>query len=118
MSTGNRPIPRHHRESKITTGGTINLHANNNVINPEMMEELLSSRKDEGVLEDADAETERAAVDVQAEAMRPLSQPSAKKGELHVQIGMERHIASAVGKKATGKTCAPSCLSSNSHSSK
>ena len=72
-----------------------------------MMEELPSSRKDEGILEDADAATEGDAVEVQVEAMRPLSQPSAKKGLLHVPIVMERHIASTVRKKATGKICAP-----------
>ena len=83
-----------------------------------MMEELPSSREDKGVLEDADAATERAAVEVQAESTQPLSQTSVKKGALHIPIGMERHIASTVGKKATGQTCAPSCLRSNSHSFK
>ena len=98
--------------------GTTNLHANNNVNIPDMMGELPSSREDEGILEDTDAATEAAAVGVQAEETQPLSQPSAKKGELQVPIGMEEHIASTVVKKATGRTWAPSCLRSNSHSSK
>ena len=83
-----------------------------------MMGELPSSRKDKGILEDADAATEGAAVEVQSEAMQPLSQPLSKKGVLHIPIVMERHIASTVGKKATGKKCSPSCLRSNIHSSK
>ena len=83
-----------------------------------MMEELPSSREDEGILEDADATTEGAVVEVQAGATRLLSQPSAKKGAFQVPIAMEKLIASTVGKKATGKTCAPSYLKSNSHSSK
>ena len=72
------------------------------------MEELPLSREYEGILEDADATTEGGAVEVQAGATRPLSQPSAKKGALHVPIAMEKLIASTVGKKATGQTCAPS----------
>ena len=83
-----------------------------------MMEELSSSREDEGILEDADATTEGAAVEVQAGAAQPLSRPSAKKGALHVPIAMERLVASTVGKKATGQTCAPSYFKNNSHSSK
>ena len=73
-----------------------------------MMKELPSSREDEGVMENADAATEGAAVEVQEEATRPLSHPIVKKGEFHVPIGMERHITSTVGGKATGRTCAPS----------
>ena len=83
-----------------------------------MMEEFPSSREDEGILEDADATTEGGAVEVQAGATPPLSQPSAKKGALYVSIAMQRLIAFTVGKKATGQTCAPSYLKSNSHSSK
>ena len=82
------------------------------------MEELPSSIEDEGILEDADATPEGAAVEVQARATRPLSQPSAKKGELHVPIAMEKLIYYTVEKKATGKTCAPFYLKSNSHISK
>ena len=83
-----------------------------------MMEEFPSSREDEGILEDADATTEGAAVEVQAGATRPLSQPSAKKEALHVPITMEKLIASTVEKKVTRQTCAPFYLKSNSHSSK
>ena len=50
--------------------------------------------------------TEWAAVEVQTEATQPLSQTSAKKGALHVPITMEKLIASTLGKKATGQTCA------------
>ena len=89
-----------------------------NVIESEMMEEFPSSREDEGILEDADAAAEGAAVEVQAGATRPLSQPSTKKGVLHVPIAMERLISSTVGNRATGETCAPSYLKSNIHSSK
>ena len=70
------------------------------------MEELPSSRKYEGILEDTDATTEGAAVEVQAGSTRPLSQPSEKKGVLHVPIAMERLIVSSVGKKSIGQTCA------------
>ena len=87
--------------------GTINLHVKNNVINPEMMEELPSSREDEGILEDVDTTTEGGAVEVQAEATRPLSQPSSKKRALHVPIAMEKLIASTVEKEATGQTYVP-----------
>ena len=45
-----------------------------------MMEELPSSREDEGILEDADATAEGSAVEAQEGATRPLSQLSAKKG--------------------------------------
>ena len=45
-----------------------------------MMEELPLYREDEGILEDSDATAQGAAVEVQAEATQPLSQPSAKKG--------------------------------------
>ena len=82
------------------------------------MKELPSSREDEGILEDADATAEGAAVEVQARATRPLSQPSAKKGALHVPIAMEKLIASTVENKATGQTCVPFYLKNNSHSSK
>ena len=44
-----------------------------NVIESEMMEELPSSREDEGILEDVDATTKWAAVEVQTEATKPLS---------------------------------------------
>ena len=44
------------------------------------MEEFSSSREDEGILEDMDAKTEGSAVEVQAGATRPLSDPSTKKG--------------------------------------
>ena len=83
-----------------------------------MMEELPSSREDKGILEDVDATTEGDAVEVQAGATRPLSQPSAKKGALYVPISMEKLIASTVEKKANGQTCAPFYLKSNSHSSR
>ena len=83
-----------------------------------MMEELPSSREDEGILEDADATTEGAAVEVQAGAMLSLPQPSVKKGALHVTIAMEKLIASTVEKKAAGQTCAPFYLNNKSHSSK
>ena len=83
-----------------------------------MMEELLSSREDEGILEDGEATTEGSAVEVQAGATRPLSQPSAKKGAFHDTIAMEKLIASTVVNKYTGKTCAPSYFKSNSRSSK
>ena len=78
-----------------------------------MMEELPSSREDKGIMEDVDAATEGAAVEVQAGATRPLSQTSVKKGALHVPNAMERLIASTVEKKSTGKTCDPSYLKSN-----
>ena len=83
-----------------------------------MMEELPTSREDEGILEDADLTTEGYAVEVQEGATRPLSRPSAKKGALHVPIVMEKLIASTVEKRATGKTCAPFYLKNNSNSSK
>ena len=73
-----------------------------------MVGELPSSREDKGILEDVDATTEEAAVELQAGATQPLYQPSAKQGVLHIPIAMERLIASNVGKKATGQTCAPS----------
>ena len=72
------------------------------------MEELPSSREDKGILDDAEARTEGAAMEVQAGATRPLSQQSVKKGALHVLIAMDKLIASTVGKKVTGQTCAPS----------
>ena len=84
--------------------GPINLHANNNVINPDMMEDLPSSKEEEGIMEDADATTEVSAVEVQAGENRTLYQPSAKKGALHVPIAMEKLIASTMEKKATGQT--------------
>ena len=65
------------------------------------------SREDEGILEDADATTEGASVEVRAGATRQLSQPSANKGVLRVPIEMEKLIASTMEKKATGQTCAP-----------
>ena len=83
-----------------------------------MMEELPSSREDEGILEGADATTEGAAVEVQAGATLPLSQPSSKKGALYVPITIEKLIASTVQKKATGQTCASFYLNNNSHRSK
>ena len=83
-----------------------------------MMEELPSSREDEVILENVDATTEGAAVEVQTEATQMLSQPSAKKGALHVPIAMEKLIASTVDNKATGKTYFPFYLNNNSHSSK
>ena len=66
------------------------------------MEELPSSREDEGILEDVDATTEGSEVEIQSEATRPLSQPSAKKGALPVPIAMEKLIASTVEKKPSG----------------
>ena len=83
-----------------------------------MMEELPSSREDEGILDDADATTDGDAVEVQAGATRPLSRPSAKKGALHVPIAMDKLIASTVEKNVTGKTCSPFYLKNNSNSSK
>ena len=83
-----------------------------------MVEELPSSREDEGIQENADATLEGAAVEVQTEAMQLLSQPSEKKGALHVPIAMEKLIASTVEKKATGETYVPFYLKNNSHSSK
>ena len=83
-----------------------------------MMEELPSSREDEGILEDADATTEGDAVEVQEGATRPLSHPLAKKGALHVPIAMDKLIASTVEKKSTGKMYVPFYLKNNSHSSK
>ena len=71
-----------------------------------------------GILEDADATIEGAAVEVQAGATRPLSQPSAKKGALHVTIAMERLIDSTWVIRPMGKHVPPSYLKSNSHSSK
>ena len=62
--------------------------------------------------------TEGGAVEVQVEATLPLSQPSAKKGALHVSIAMEKPIAYTVYKKATGQTYVPFYLKKNSHSSK
>ena len=61
-----------------------------------MMEELPSSRGDEGILEDVEATTEGDALEVQTEATQSLSQTSAKKGALHVPIAMEKLISSAV----------------------
>ena len=80
-----------------------------------MMEELPSSREDEGILEDVDATTEVGAVEVQTEATQPLSHPSAKKGALHVPTAMEKLIAPTVDKKATGGKFAPFYLNNNSH---
>ena len=82
-----------------------------------MMEELPSSRDNQEILEEADATAEGGAVEVHAGAMRPLSQPSEKKGALHVPIETEKISASTVEKKDTGQTCAPSYLKSNSHRS-
>ena len=82
------------------------------------MEELPSSREDEGILEYMDVMTEWAAVEVQIEATQPLSHPSVKKVALHVPIAMEKLIASTVEKKATGQTYVPFYLNNNSHSSK
>ena len=82
------------------------------------MEELTSSREDDGILEDVEATTEGAAVEVQAEATQLLSQPSAKKGALHVPTAMGKLIASIVEKKANGQTYVPFYLKNNSHSSK
>ena len=61
-------------------------------------------------MEDAEATTEGFAVEIQAGATGPLSQPSVKKGALHVTIAMEKLIASTVEKKAPGKMCAPLLL--------
>ena len=83
-----------------------------------MMEELPSSREDEGIQENADATIEGAAVEVHVGIMRLLSQPSAKKGVFHFPIAMDKLIASIVENRATGKTCAPFYLKNNSHSSK
>ena len=83
-----------------------------------MMEELPSSREDEGILEDVDATTEGAEVEIQSEATRPLYQPSVKNGALHVPIAMEKLIASTVEKKSIGQTYAPFYLKNNSHSFK
>ena len=69
-----------------------------------MTEEFLHPERTRGVLEDVDATTEWAAVEVQTEATQPLSQPSVKKGALQVPITMEKLIASTVEKKAIGKT--------------
>ena len=80
-----------------------------------MMEELPSSREEEGILEDVDATTEWAAVEVQTEATQPLSQPSVKKGALHVTIAMEKIIASTVEKKSIGQTYVLFYLKNNSH---
>ena len=68
----NTQIPQRKREC---CWGTTNLHANNNVNNPEMMGGLPSSSEYGGFLGDADAATEGAAVGVQAEAMQPLYRP-------------------------------------------
>ena len=76
-----------------------------------MMEELPSSREDEGILEEVDTTTDWAAVEV-------LSQPSVKKGALHIPIAMEKLIASTVEKKAIGQTYVPFYLNNKSHSSK
>ena len=83
-----------------------------------MMEELPSSRENKGILEDVGAMTEWDAVEVQTEATQPLSQPSAKKGALHVPIAMETLIVSTVEKKATGKTYVPFYLKNNIQRSK
>ena len=77
-----------------------------------------SSREDEGILEDVDATTEWAAVEVQTEAKKLLSQPSVKKVALYVPISMEKLIASTVKKKAIGQTYVPFYLKNNGHSSK
>ena len=69
-------------------------------------------------MEDAEATPEGVAVEIQAGATGPLSQPSAKKGALHVTIAMEKLIASTVEKKATGNMCASFYLKNNSHNSK
>ena len=69
-------------------------------------------------MENANAMTEGATVEVQAEVTQPLSQPSVKKGELHVPIAMEELIPFNVKKKATGQTYVPFYLKNNSHSSK
>ena len=110
--------PNQEKTLPVISNAALDLHANNHVINPSMMEELPSSIEDEEILEDADATPEGAAVEVQARATRPLFQPSAKKRALHNPIAMERLIAYTVGKNATRLTCAPSYLKSNSHSSK
>ena len=73
-----------------------------------MMEELLSSREDEGSLEDADATTEGTTVEVQAGEMRPLSQPSAKKGALHVPIAMGNSLLPMWRRSPLGKHVPPS----------
>ena len=83
-----------------------------------MMEELPSSREEKGILEEAEAMTDGAGVEVQAGATRPLSQPSLKKGGLHVPIALEKLISSVVEKKGTGQICSPLYLKNNSHSSK
>ena len=62
----NTHIPQRKREC---CWETTNIHSNNNSTNPEIMGELPSSRKDEGILEDADTAIEGATVEVQAEAM-------------------------------------------------
>ena len=71
------------------------------------MEELPSSREYEGILEDADATIEGAAVEVQAGATQPLFQPSANKGALHVPIAMEKPIAPMWGRRPLGKHVTP-----------
>ena len=83
-----------------------------------MMEELPSSREDEGIMEDVDATAEWAAVEVQTEATQPLSRPSVKKGALHVPIATEKLISSTVEKKAIGQTYVLFYLKKNSHSSR
>ena len=83
-----------------------------------MMQELPSSREDKRILDDVDADKEGATVEVQAEETRPLSQPSGKKGALHVPITMRKLIASTVEKKATGQTYVPFYLKNNSNSPK
>ena len=82
------------------------------------MEELPSSREDEGIMEDVEATTEWAAVEVQTESTQPLSHPSVKKGALHIPIKMEKLIASTVEKKAIGQTYVLFYLKNNSHRSK
>ena len=72
------------------------------------MEELPSSREEEGILEGAYATTEGATVEVQAGATRPLSQPSAKKEALQVPIPMEKLVAPTVKKRPMGKHVPPS----------
>ena len=83
-----------------------------------MMGGLPSSREDGRILGDADVVIEGAAVEVQEGATQPLSQPSVKKGALHVPIAMERLTVSNVGKNATRQTSAPSYLKSKRHSYK
>ena len=82
------------------------------------MDEFPLSREDAGILEDVDATTEWAVVEVQTEATQPSSQPSVKKGALHIPIEMEKLISSTVEKKVIGKMYVSFYLKNNSHSSK